>query len=38
MERQNTLHIELRVKLHHEDGLKEGDSSLYTLFNLLNYI
>ena len=38
MERQNTLYIELRVKLHHEDGLKEGDSSLYSLFNLLNYI
>ena len=38
MERQNTLYIELRVKLQHEDGLKEGDSSLYSLFNLLNDI
>ena len=38
MERQNTLYIELRVKLHLGDGLKDGDSSLYTLFNLFNYI
>ena len=28
MERQDTTYIELRVKLHHADGLKKGETSL----------
>ena len=38
MERQETTYIEFRVKWHHADGLKEGDSTLLTLPNLLNDI
>ena len=32
MERQVTAFIEFRVKLHHEDGLTEGDSTLNSFF------
>ena len=38
MERQDTAYIELRVEIHHEDRVKEGDSPHQTLSFLLNYI
>ena len=38
MERQETTYIEFRVKWHHADGLKEGDSTILTLPYLLNDI
>ena len=34
---QDTAYIELRVKIHDQDGIKDGGSPLLTLSNLLNY-
>ena len=36
IERQDTAYIELMVKLHHADGLKEGETSFKNLYNLHN--
>ena len=38
VEGQVTAYIDLRVKLHHGDGLTEGDTPLQTLSYFLNYI
>ena len=38
MERQDTTYTKFIVKLLHDDGLKEGKSSNWTLFNLFTYI
>ena len=36
-ESQGTAYIKLRLKLHHQSGIKEGDSPLLTLSIRLSY-